>query len=168
MQLREIDKDRYRRNLWIVFAAITAALMILSIAFSTLLIQIFSSPEVSHFIHNLSGVAAAAITVAFALHRFRYHPFMVEVVYVWDLKQQLNRISRKLVKIEAAVENNNRDAMMIMNFMYRGSRQLYKLDDNTITMEGLLAKIRVLDERMEAAGLSLSTDSYEPVMLNQF
>ncbi|RKZ65721.1 MAG: DUF3087 domain-containing protein [Gammaproteobacteria bacterium] len=168
MQLREIDKTRYRKHLRIVFAGIVAVLLIVTLAASTLFIYFFSSPEASHFFHNLAGVVAAAAVVIFVLNKLRQHPFMSEVVYVWDLKQQLNRVYRKQHKIEALVEDNDHDAMIIMNFMYRGSKQLYQLDDNTITMEGLLGKIRVLDKRMEAAGLSLSTESYYPAMLDRF
>ncbi len=168
MQLREIDKTRYRRHLKVVFVGMAMALMIITVGASTMFISLFSRPEVSHFLHNLAGVATAAAIIIFVLNKYRQHPYMVEVVYVWDLKQQLNRIHRKLRKIEAAVENNENDAMIIMNFMYRGSKQLYELDDNTITMGALISKIRVLDQRLEAAGLSLSTDSYNPVMLDRF
>jgi hypothetical protein len=168
MQLREIDKARYRKHLKVVFAGMAAALLIITLGTSTLFIHLFSTPEASHFWHNLAGVAAAAAIVAFALNKLRQHPFMFEVVYVWDLKQQLNRIYRKQHKVETAIEDNDHDAMIIMNFMYRGSKQLYDLDDNTITMGGLVSKIRLLDERMQAAGLSLSTDSYDPAMLNRF
>ena len=168
MQLREIDKTRYRKHLRVIFVGMAAVLMIITVAASALFIYLFSRPEVSHFLHNIAGVVAAAAVVFFVLHRFRSHPYMFEVVYVWDLKQQLNRIHRKLRYIEAAVENNDDDAMMIMNFMYRGSKQLYELDDNTITMDGLISKISILDQRMEDAGLSLSTDSYDPAMLSRF
>ena len=168
MQLREIDKTSYRKHLKVVFVSMAVALMIITVAASTLFIYLFSGPEVSHFMHNLSGVAAAAIIVFIVLNKFRQHPYMVEVVYVWDLKQQLNRIHRKLRRIEAAVESNNNDAMIIMNFMYRGSKQLYELDDNTITMGALIRKIRVLDQRMGDAGLSLSTDSYDSAMLARY
>ena len=168
MQLREIEKTRYRKHLRVVFVGIAAALMIIAVASSTLFIYLFSRPEVSHFLHNLAGVVAAAAVVFFVLHRVRSHPYMSDVVYVWDLKQQLNRIHRKLRYIEAAVENNDHDAMIIMNFMYRGSRQLYELDDNTITMDGLISKISILDQRMENAGLSLSTVSYNSAMLSRF
>jgi hypothetical protein len=90
------------------------------------------------------------------------------VVYVWDLKQQLNRIHRKQRKIEAASDEGDHNAMIIMNYLYRGSKQLYLLDDNTITMEDLDIKLQVLDSRMESAGLSLSTDLYDPSMLDRF
>ena len=168
MQLREIDKTRYRKHLRLVFVGMAAVLIIIAISTSALLINLFSTPEASHFMHNLAGVVIAAFFVGFVLTKLRQHPFMFEVVYVWDLKQQLNRISRKQRKIEAAADEGNHDAMIIMNYLYRGSKQLYLLDDNTITMEDLAVKIQVLGSRMEAAGLSLSTDSYDPSMLERF
>jgi hypothetical protein len=168
MKLRKIDKTRYRKHLRVVFVGMAVALLIISPAASTLFIYLFSRPEVSHFLHNLAGVVAAAAIVFFVLKRFRQHSYMFEVVYVWELKQQLNRIQRKLRKIEAAVENNDNDAMIIVNFMYRGSKQLYELDDNTITLGSLTSKISVLEQHMEDAGLSLSTDSYDPMMLSRF
>jgi hypothetical protein len=168
MQLREIDRTRYRKHLRVVFAGIAVALIIISLGSSTLFIYFLSTPEVSHFLHNLAGIVFAAAVIIFSLNKLRQHPFMFEVVYVWDLKQQLNRIYRKQHKIEALVEKNDHDAMIIMNYMHRGSKQLYELDENTITMEALVSKIRVLDKRMEAAGLSTSTDSYDPAMLDRF
>lgn len=168
MQLREINKNRYRKHYRIVFAGIAFVLLIIAPATSALFISLFSNPEGSYFFHNLAGVIVGVAIITFALNKFRHHPFMVEVVYVWDLKQQLNKIHRKQRKIEAAIENNDKDAMIIMNFMLHGSKQLYELDDNTITMEDLLRKIQVHDERMQAAGLSSSTDAYNPAMLKRF
>ena len=168
MQLREIDKTRYGKHLRLVFAGIAVALLIIALSFSTLIIHLFSTPDVSHFWHNLAGVVVAAVIVAYVLNKIRHHPFMTEVVYVWDLKQQLNRIYRKQRKIEEVLENSDHDAMIIMNFMYRGSKQLYLLDDNTITMEDLQIKIQVLDKRMLDAGISTSTDAYSPAMLERY
>ncbi len=168
MQLREINKIRYKKHLRMIFVSIVSALLIIAPGTSALFISLFSNPEASYLFHNLAGVVVAAVIVAFVLNKFRQHPYMFEVVYVWDLKQQLNRIHRKQRKIEAAIENNDKDAMIIMNFMHHGSKQLYELDDNTITMEDLLRKIQIHDKRMEAAGLSSLTDSYNPAMLDRF
>ena len=168
MQLREINKIRYRKHLRMIFLSIVSALLIIAPGTSALFISLFSNPEASYLFHNLAGVVVAAAIVAFVLNKFRQHPYMFEVVYVWDLKQQLNKIHRKQRKIEAAIENNDKDAMIIMNFMHHGSKQLYELDDNTITMEDLLRKIQIHDKRMEAAGLSSLTDSYKPAMLDRF
>ncbi len=168
MILKKIDKTLYRNHLRVVFAGVVLALIIISITTSTLLIYLLSSPEVSHFFYNLAGVVVAAIIVFVVLNKFRQHPYLFEVVYVWDLKQELNRINRKLRKIEMAVESNNNDAMVVMNFMYRASKQVYELDDNTITMGSLISKMTVLEQRMQDAGLSLSTNVYTPEILDQF
>jgi hypothetical protein len=168
MKLREIDKTQYRKHLRLVFAGIAVALMIIALGFSTLIIHLFSTPDVSHFWQNVAGVAVAAVIVAYGLNKIRQHPFMTEVVYVWDLKQQLNKIYRKQRKIEAVLEQSDHDAMIIMNYMYRGSKQLYLLDGNTITLEDLQIKIQILDKRMQEEGLNLSTDSYHPAMLERF
>jgi len=154
MQLKEISKVRYSKHYKIMFACIAFVLLIIAPATSALFISLFSNPEGSYFFHNLAGVVVGVTIVAFVLYKFRQHPYMVEVIYVWDLKQQLNRIHRKQRKIEAAIENNDKDAMIIMNFMHHGSKQLYELDDNTITMVYLMRKIQIHDKLMEAAGLS--------------
>ena len=168
MKLKEIDKARYSKHLKIVFACIVVTLLVITLGVSTLIIQLFSTPDVSHLWHNLAGVAIAATIVVFILKKLRPHPFMLEVVYMWDLKQMLNRIYRKQRKIEAAAENSDPDAMIIMNFQYRGSKQLYQLDDNTITIDNLVTKMADNDHRMEAAGMNLSTDSFEVELLEKF
>ena len=168
MKLKEIDKSRYRKHLKVVFGSIAVALLIITLAVSTLIIQLFSTPEADHFWFNLAGVAIAAIIMVNVLIKLRQHPYLLEVVYVWDLKQMLNRIYRKQRKIEPKVEENNRDAMIIMNFQYRGSKQLYELDDNTITMENLVFKLKALEGRMQESGVSTSTDEFTPDLLGQF
>ncbi len=168
MKLKEINKKLYRNHLRIVFIGIVFILLGISVSTSTVFIHLFSEPEVSHFIYNLLGVIFAAIIVYMVLNKFRQHSFMLEVVYVWDLKQQLNRINRKLRKIEAAVEKNDKDAMVIMSFLYRASKQLYELDDNTITMDSLISKANVLEQRMKNNGLSMATSNYEQSMLEKF
>jgi len=151
-----------------VFISMAAALIIIAQINSALFIYLFSEPEASHFYHIMAAVISAAAIVVYVVNKYRHHPYMTEVVYVWDLKQQLNKIQRKQRKLKAAVEEGDKEAMVIMNFMYRGSKQLYELDDNTITIEDLVVVMSDLDQRMKNAGLSLSTDSYKPEMLDRF
>ncbi len=151
-----------------VFAAIVIALIAISLACSTLLISWLGSPDETHFTLNLAGVVVAGLSVAYTLYRFRDHPFMDEVVYVWNLKKQLNRIYRKQHKIEPLIEDDNIDAMVVMNYMYQGSKQLYELDDNTITLDDLALKSRHLNSKLEEKGLELTTDDYHSGLLAQF
>ena len=168
MKLRQIDKTRYRKHYKIVFAAIVIALIAISLVSSTLLISGLGSPDESHFILNLAGVVVAGLLALYPVYRYRDHPFMDEVVYVWNLKKQLNLIYRKQHKIEPLIEDNNVDAMVIMNYMYQGSKQLYELDDNTITLNDLAIKTRLLNTKLEEKELKLTTDDYYSGLLGQF
>lgn len=168
MKLRQIDKNRYRKHYRIVFAIIVIALLVISLVTSTLLISWLSTPDESHFKLNIAGVVVAVLFVSYAVYRFRDHQFMDELVYVWNLKKQLNRIYRKQHKIEPLIDDNNVDAMVIMNYMYQGSKQLYELDDNTITMSELEIKTRHLITKLEENKLKLTTDDYYSGLLDQF
>jgi 4-amino-4-deoxy-L-arabinose transferase-like glycosyltransferase len=169
MKLHEIDKSRYSKHYKIVFSGIVVVLLGVAVGSSAILIQLFGEPGGSNFWLNLIGVVIAAAVVVTILLKIRSHPFMTEVVYVWDLKQVLNRIYRKERKLNSAMqEDNDPDAMVIMNYFYKGSKQLYELDDNRITHDELTDKIRVHDKHLEAAGLSTSTDNFEPSMLEWF
>ena len=166
MRLIDIDKKRYRKHLNWVFAGIAVALTAIAIGASAIMIEMFSTPEESHFWLNLAGVVIAVALVVTLLQKLRPHPFMKEVVYVWELKQVLNRIHRRERKLEAAVEAGNPEALIMLNFYYRGSKQLYELDDNLVTMDELVDKIRYHDKRIAEAGLTTDTDAFDPAMLD--
>ena len=168
MKLRPVDKSRYRKHYKIAFAAIVIELTAISLGCSTLLISWIGSPDETHFTLNLVGFVAAILVVAYTVYCFRDHPFMDEVVYVWNLKKQLNRIYRKQHKIEPLIEDDNVDAMIVMNYMYQGSKQLYELDDNTITLDDLAIKTSHLNTKLEEKGLKLNTDDYDSGLLRQF
>ena len=166
MKLKDIDNRRYRTHLNWVFAGIAVALTVTAIGASSILIRLFSTPEEPHFWFNVAGVVIAAILVVTLLQKLRPHPFMKEVVYVWELKQVLNRIYRREHELDVAVEAGDPEALIIMNFFYRGSKQLYELDDNLVTIDELVNKIRYHDKRLAEAGLTTDTDAFDPAMLD--
>jgi len=168
MKLTEIDKKRYRKHLNRVFAGIVVVLTAIAIGTSAILIELFGTPDESNFWLNVAGVVVGAAAVVTILQKLRRHPFMTEVVYVWDLKQMLNRVYRKESKLEAAAEAGDPDALVALNFFYRGSKQLYELDDNLVTIEQLIDKIRHHDKRLADAGLTTDTDAFDPDMLDRF
>jgi len=168
MKLINIDKKRYRKHLNWVFVGIVVALTAIAIGASTILIGLFSTPEESHFWLNVAGVVIAVALVVALLQTLRAHPFMKEVVYVWELKQVLNRIYRREGKLEAAAEAGDPEALIILNFFYRGSKQLYELDDNLVTIDELVNKILCHDKRLAEAGLTTDTDAFDQDMLDNW
>ncbi len=168
MQLKEIDKSLYSKRVKVVFAGIVVALLVLTLVLSTLFIQLFSTPDAPHFWHNLAGVVVAAFIVVWGMNRLRRHPYLNEVAYVWDLKQMLNRIYRKQKKIEAAAEQGDQQALLIMNFQLRGSKQLYQLDDNTVTLDSLIPKLMENERKMQAAGLDIEQTDFDDRWLDAY
>lgn len=168
MQLIQIDKARYRKHLNRVIAGCAAGLAVGSLAISQTLIALFPDESGSHFHWNLTGVVITSLAIGWLLNKYRTHSFMTEVVYVWELKQSLNKITRKMPKLKAAGREGNADALLAIHYSYAGSRLLWQLDDNTITMDELAIKQAELDSVAAKYNLTLNADDYNESILKQF
>jgi len=168
MNLQTIDKTRYRKHLMFVYIGWALGMILITVPLASLLAYLFGSEGGSNNVFDIISAIIAAIMVILFLNKNHNHPFLLEVAYVWDLKQQLNRIQRKQKTIDNAAKNGNHDALIILNYQYRGSKQLYQLDNNVITLDELNLKISANDAMLDAAGLSHSTDLFKPSMLDIF
>ncbi|MFT5420798.1 MAG: hypothetical protein ACI9D5_001549 [Candidatus Endobugula sp.] len=165
MQLIEINKARYRRHVKFVMAGCAAGLAMGSLALSQILIILFPDESGSHFHWNLLGVIVSGATLAWLLNKYRKHDFMTEVVYVWELKQALNKINRRMRKLETAAHAGNVNALLTLHYSYAGSRLLWELDDNTLVMDELAIKQAELDSLAEKFNVTLDADDYDERML---
>ncbi len=168
MQLKDIDKARYRKHLYIVIIASIAILVIGSLSLSQLLIMLFPDADGSHFHWNLTGVVATAILIGWLLNKFRNHPFMTEVTYIWELKQVLNQVTRKLQKLKNAAQQGDVRAMNALQFSYSGSRLLWQLDDNTIVMDELALEQAKLDKLAQKYAVTLDVNAFSADDLTLF
>ena len=85
-----------------------------------------------------------------------------------DLKHELNLIQRKLRAIQAAAEQNDATALLILAFSYAGSRLIWQLDDNTLMMSELNLADNKLQQQIAELGLKLDPADYRRELLNQF
>ncbi|MEI6858478.1 MAG: DUF3087 domain-containing protein [Shewanella sp.] len=174
MKLQNINKMVYRKHLNVVTIALVAGLIILSLAFGTGLIALFSeinnvSAELkSNFYLNLLGVVMAAIISVTVLMYFRHHPYMTEVYYIWRLKALHNRIYRKLKQIKSAASNHDIDALVILSFYYQSLKLVYQLDNNTLTLSKLQQNIDELELSVSQHHLTVSADKFNRDLLNKF
>jgi hypothetical protein len=137
MPLKPVDKIRYNKHLKITFFAICAYLLLTALAVSTLLIALVGSSDGGNFWLNVAGTIIAVCGFALLYQQFKEHPFFSEIIYVRDLKAQMNAIYRKQRAIKEAAEKGDTVAMSILDFSYSASHFVYSLDDNTITLEDL-------------------------------
>lgn len=166
MKLININKARYRRHLKYVMAGCVMGLAVGSLAISQTLIALFPDDSGSHFHWNLLGVVVTGIVVAWLLNRYRRHDFMSEVVYVWELKQSINKIHRHMRRLEAASREGNIHALLAIHYSYAASRLLWELDDNTLLMNELLVKQAELNDLAEKYKVTLNSDDYDDSVLN--
>jgi hypothetical protein len=168
MKLQTIDKVLYRKRLNVLLVLSVAVLLIISISVSNILIALFGSGiEGENFSWNLLGVIAGA-AVLFGLFKIIVNkPFMADINYVRSLKREMNRIYRSSKKLKIALEANDRNAIIINYFNLQASKQVYYLDNNTLTMDELNEKIKLLDEQIATLGWSISLEDYRPDLIKQ-
>ncbi|RJG42310.1 DUF3087 family protein [Motilimonas pumila] len=166
MTLIEIDKPRYRQRLNRIIFACIAILVVVSLGASSVMIHFWGSD--SNFILNLAGVVLAGFVVLQLLRSLRNHPYMHEVMYVWDLKQQLNLINRKYRPLLAAAKKGDERAMQVLHFSYVGSEQLWQLDDNTITIDELKVQMQTLQALADEQQVTLDSSVFDVAWLTDY
>jgi len=168
MQLMSIDKVQYRQRLNRITICSIAALIVISLSSSSLLIALLSDGQGSHFWLNFLGVVIGCVVVGTSLKRLKKHVFFQEVAYIWELKHELNLIQRKLRKIEAAAAKNDPDALLILLFSYQASRLVWQLDDNTLMMSELSLAQNTLQQQITTTGLDVNVANYRRELLSRF
>ncbi|MBL4911172.1 MAG: DUF3087 domain-containing protein [Alteromonadaceae bacterium] len=176
MKLTEINKTRYRKHLNIIIVAFIAVFMVLALIFGQALIAMFAQTstnvESNNFRYNLAGVILALLACAVILSQFRSKPFFTEVYYVWQLKQIINQIYRKLSVIKKVINNSEHkhylSALTVLYYYYKASQQLYLLDDNTITLSSINKELDRVEEKISILNQVISTDDFNKEMLVSF
>ncbi|GAA5191181.1 DUF3087 family protein [Ferrimonas gelatinilytica] len=171
MQLMEVDKRRYRQRVNRVITLFVVSLAVLSVALGSLLITLFgydaprADGSTGNFGLNLIGVLLALALCSAVLHRFRHHPYLTEVFYVWRLKQMMNRIYRQYKSLEARAEKGSEEALKVLCFYALAQKQVYQLDDNTLTLSEVEQRIQRLEKQVAPRTVEEMAAAFEPKML---
>lgn len=152
MKLQKIEKTEYRKKMNVLLITLVASLALIAIGSSSMLISLFgftesvSGESTGNFHLNVIGVIIAIAVNVCAIKVFKNHPYLKEALYVWDLKQIHNRIYRKLKRIKREAESGNRDALTVLFFYYTTQKQVYELDNNTLTINSVETALEKLVE----------------------
>ncbi|MGL4220308.1 MAG: DUF3087 family protein, partial [Shewanella sp.] len=153
--------------------ALVLGLIVLSLSFGAGLIALFGVEAVpgeptGNFHWNLLGVILALLLCSAIVYQLKTQPFLKEIYYVWQLKQLQNRIYRKLNKIKAAATSNDINSLITLLFYFTSLRQVYLLDDNTLTLSAVDKELSQVQKQCEALGLTLSAEQFEVELLAGF
>lgn len=174
MEIQKINKEIYRKKVNLVIGGFVVLLAVSSLAFSTLLISLFGNtniqPEQStgNFHWNLIGVLLSLATSLSLLNQFKTRPYMKEVHYVWKLKQVHNKIYRKLKSIKTAASSDDLQALTILKFYYTTQKQVFELDNNTLTMSSVNKELEAIEEIEVSKSLSLDIKSVDESWLDTY
>ena len=189
MQLIDINKARYRKHLNITIVGFISSLLVMSLIFGTLLISLFSNvvevnelvkiandviidgmeaePE-TNFRYNLLGVILALLANGAVLYNIKNSEFFTEIYYVWQIKQLQNLVYRKLKKIKLAAKNGEETALIILSFYYQSQIQVYKLDDNTITLSSIEKNLQQINDSIAESNLTISAEQFEKQLIASY
>lgn len=169
MKLQKINKEEYRKKMNLLLVSLVGSLAVFAIVFGTILIDLFGSGQsivgesTGNFHLNVLGVILSVALNAFIASRVKGHDYFKEALYVWNLKQIHNQIYRKLKRIQPKAEQGDRDALTILYFYYTTQKQVYDLDNNTLTIKTVQQSLDNILELSEKWSIELDIEAFRKI-----
>ncbi|CAH6923852.1 conserved hypothetical protein [Vibrio chagasii] len=174
MKLQKINKEEYRKKMNLLLVSLVGSLAVFAIVFGTILIDLFGSGQsiagesTGNFHLNVLGVILSVALNAFIASRVKGHDYFKEALYVWNLKQIHNQIYRKLKRIQPKAEQGDRDALTVLYFYYTTQKQVYDLDNNTLTIKTVQKSLDNILELSEKWSIELDIEAFSKDLIAKF
>ncbi|MFA0323967.1 DUF3087 family protein [Vibrio splendidus] len=174
MKLQKINKEEYRKKMNLLLVSLVGSLALFAIVFGSILIELFGSVgsvtgEATGNSHlNVLGVILSVALNAFIASRVKGHDYFKEALYVWNLKQIHNQIYRKLKRIQPKAEQGDREALTILYFYYTTQKQVYDLDNNTLTIKTVQQSLDNIVELSEKWSIELDIEAFSKDLVAKF
>ncbi|MEZ8605185.1 DUF3087 family protein [Vibrio splendidus] len=174
MKLQKINKEEYRKKMNLLLVSLVGSLALFAIVFGSILIELFGSvgsvtgEATGNFHLNVLGVILSVALNAFIASRVKGHDYFKEALYVWNLKQIHNQIYRKLKRIQPKAEQGDREALTILYFYYTTQKQVYDLDNNTLTIKTVQQSLDNIVELSEKWSIELDIETFSKDLVAKF
>ncbi|NOJ15641.1 DUF3087 family protein [Vibrio splendidus] len=174
MKLQKINKEEYRKKMNLLLVSLVGSLALFAIVFGSILIELFGSAgsisgeATGNFHLNVLGVILSVALNAFIASRVKGHDYFKEALYVWNLKQTHNQIYRKLKRIQPKAEQGDREALTILYFYYTTQKQVYDLDNNTLTIKTVQQSLDNIVELSEKWSIELDIEAFSKDLIAKF
>ncbi|MFA0409701.1 DUF3087 family protein [Vibrio splendidus] len=174
MKLQKINKEEYRKKMNLLLVSLVGSLALFTIVFGSILIELFGSvgsvtgEATGNFHLNVLGVILSVALNAFIASRVKGHDYFKEALYVWNLKQTHNQIYRKLKRIQPKAEQGDREALTILYFYYTTQKQVYDLDNNTLTIKTVQQSLDNIVELSEKWSIELDIEAFSKDLVAKF
>ncbi|MEO9497547.1 MAG: DUF3087 family protein [Vibrio splendidus] len=174
MKLQKINKEEYRKKMNLLLVSLVGSLALFAIVFGSILIELFGSAgsvtgeATGNFHLNVLGVILSVALNGFIASRVKGHDYFKEALYVWNLKQVHNQIYRKLKRIQPKAEQGDREALTILYFYYTTQKQVYDLDNNTLTIKTVQQSLDNIVELSEKWSIELDIKAFSKDLVAKF
>ncbi|MDH6028067.1 DUF3087 family protein [Vibrio splendidus] len=174
MKLQKINKEEYRKKMNLLLVSLVGSLALFAIVFGSILIELFGSAgsvtgeATGNFHLNVFGVILSVALNAFIASRVKGHNYFKEALYVWNLKQIHNQIYRKLKRIQPKAEQGDREALTILYFYYTTQKQVYDLDNNTLTIKMVQQSLDNIVELSKKWSIELDIEAFSKDLVAKF
>lgn len=174
MKLQKINKEEYRKKMNLLLVSLVGSLAVFAVVFGTILIDVFglgqsiAGESTGNFHLNVLGVILSVALNAFIASRVKGHDYFKEALYVWNLKQIHNQIYRKLKRIQPKAEQGDRDALTILYFYYTTQKQVYDLDNNTLTIKTVQQSLDNIVELSDKWSIELDIEVFSKDLIAKF
>nr|WP_282452191.1 DUF3087 family protein [Vibrio sp. 1CM8B] len=174
VKLQKINKEEYRKKMNLLLVSLVGSLALFAIVFGSILIELFGSAtsitgeSTGNFHLNVLGVILSVALNAFIASRVKGHEYFKEALYVWNLKQIHNQIYRKLKRIQPKAEQGDRDALTILYFYYTTQKQVYDLDNNTLTIKTVQQSLDNIVELSDKWSIELDIEAFSKDLIAKF
>ncbi|MCF7485869.1 MULTISPECIES: DUF3087 family protein [Vibrio] len=174
MKLQKINKEEYKKKMNLLLVSLVGSLALFAIVFGSILIELFGSvgsvtgEATGNFHLNVLGVILSVALNAFIASRVKGHDYFKEALYVWNLKQTHNQIYRKLKRIQPKAEQGDREALTILYFYYTTQKQVYDLDNNTLTIKTVQQSLDNIVELSEKWSIELDIKAFSKDLVAKF
>ncbi|PMN05472.1 medium chain reductase/dehydrogenase [Vibrio splendidus] len=174
MKLQKINKEEYRKKMNLLLVSLVGSLALFAIVFGSILIELFGSvgsvtgEATGNFHLNVLGVILSVALNAFIASRVKGHDYFKEALYVWNLKQVHNQIYRKLKRIQPKAEQGDREALTILYFYYTTQKQVYDLDNNTLTIKTVQQSLDNIVELSDKWSIELDIEAFSKDLVAKF
>jgi len=168
-ELQEIDPEVYRQKTRKATYIVMAIFIVIGFFLAYQFEQWFGAYSSNHLVLNFLGAfVGLLITAAIMKAYFVNKPWMAEVVYGWQLKRNLMKITNIMRPLEEAVAQGDETAMKILRFYHLGIIQMYRLDDNHHGLIDIMPEKEAFESKLVEKGIDLNQTVFDPIGVDRF
>lgn len=168
MKIRKLDAVEYRKKQKKVAITLSLIFALLGLGLSALLRHFSGNPEGENMLVNLIGVLSGLLITISIYSRYKSHPYLEDIGYIWGMKKKVLNIQNKIHHWEEALQRGEQTAATVLAFYFEAGMELQRLENNEYGSSEMVKRYNRFQSECERLGLIASAEDFEEELLGQF